>query len=51
MTFEETERNQVKRIPNRGHYDREAIYRVLDAEIYLSATEHLLLSLLGGSDG
>ncbi|MCG8651181.1 MAG: pyridoxamine 5'-phosphate oxidase family protein, partial [Pirellulales bacterium] len=31
MTFEKTERNQVKRVPARGHYDRETIYAVLDA--------------------
>lgn len=31
MDFEETDRNQVKRIPNRGHYDRETIYGILDA--------------------
>ncbi len=31
MSFSKTERNQVKRVPNRGHYDRETIYGVLDA--------------------
>ncbi|MBC8355232.1 MAG: pyridoxamine 5'-phosphate oxidase family protein [Planctomycetes bacterium] len=31
MTFDKTDRNQVKRSPQRGHYDRETIYRVLDA--------------------
>ncbi len=30
MTFDKTDRNKVKRIPNRGHYDREAIFSVLD---------------------
>ncbi|PHN07312.1 pyridoxamine 5'-phosphate oxidase family protein [Flavilitoribacter nigricans] len=28
--FEKTSRNQVKRIPKRGHYDRPAIYAILD---------------------
>jgi nitroimidazol reductase NimA-like FMN-containing flavoprotein (pyridoxamine 5'-phosphate oxidase superfamily) len=31
MEFEESDRNQVKRIPNRGHYDRATIYKILDA--------------------
>ena len=30
MEFEKSERNQVKRIPNRGHYDRETIFGILD---------------------
>jgi len=30
MDFEKSDRNQVKRIPNRGHYDRETIYGILD---------------------
>ena len=30
-SFEKTTRNRVKRIPKRGHYDKETIYRVLDA--------------------
>lgn len=30
-TFEKTSRNQVKRIPKRGLYDRESIYAILDA--------------------
>lgn len=29
-TFEKTSRNQVKRIPKRGHYDRATIYAILD---------------------
>ena len=29
--FESTERNKVKRIPKRGHYDKKTIYEVLDA--------------------
>ena len=28
--FTKTERNRVKRIPERGHYDRETIYHILD---------------------
>ena len=28
--FPITERNQVKRVPKRGHYDRETVYRILD---------------------
>ena len=31
QTFEKTDRNRVKRIPKRGHYDRETIYQILDA--------------------
>ena len=31
MTFEKTDRNQVKRVPDRGHYDRDTIFAVLDA--------------------
>lgn len=31
MEFERTNRNQIKRIPNRGHYDRATIYGILDA--------------------
>ncbi len=31
MTFDKIDRNQVKRIPNRGHYDRQTIYGILDA--------------------
>lgn len=30
MDFDKTDRNQVKRIPNRGHYDRETLYGILD---------------------
>jgi nitroimidazol reductase NimA-like FMN-containing flavoprotein (pyridoxamine 5'-phosphate oxidase superfamily) len=30
MTFDKTDLNKVKRIPNRGHYDRETIFSVLD---------------------
>jgi len=29
--FSKTNRNQVRRIPKRGHYDRETIYEILDA--------------------
>jgi len=28
--FIKTEKNRVKRIPERGQYDRETIYRILD---------------------
>ena len=28
--FEKTQRNKVKRIPDRGHYDRETLYKILD---------------------
>ncbi len=31
MKYEVDERNKVKRVPNRGHYDRETIYKILDA--------------------
>ncbi|MEZ6061016.1 MAG: pyridoxamine 5'-phosphate oxidase family protein [Planctomycetaceae bacterium] len=31
MDFEKTDRNRVRRIPDRGHYDRETIYGILDA--------------------
>ena len=31
MTFEKTDRNQVKRVRDRGHYDRDTIFAVLDA--------------------
>ncbi len=31
MTFEQTPRNEVKRIPGRGHHDRETIFGILDA--------------------
>ena len=30
-TFEKTTRNTVKRVPKRGHYDKETIYKILDA--------------------
>lgn len=30
-TFEKTTRNQVKRIPKRGHYDKATVYEILDA--------------------
>jgi len=29
--FPKTPRNKVKRVPNRGHYDRKTIYEILDA--------------------
>ena len=29
--FQATERTQVKRLPKRGHYDRETVYGILDA--------------------
>ena len=28
--FAKTEKNNIKRLPKRGHYDRETIYRILD---------------------
>jgi nitroimidazol reductase NimA-like FMN-containing flavoprotein (pyridoxamine 5'-phosphate oxidase superfamily) len=28
--FQPTERTQVKRLPKRGHYDRETVYKILD---------------------
>ncbi|NIT56235.1 MAG: pyridoxamine 5'-phosphate oxidase family protein, partial [Aliifodinibius sp.] len=28
--FEITERNKVKRVPNRGHYDQDTLYAILD---------------------
>ena len=31
MNFEKTERNKVKRIPERGHYDKETVYGILDS--------------------
>ena len=31
VEFDKTERNQVKRAPQRGRYDRETIYKILDA--------------------
>ena len=31
MNFEKTDRNKVTRVPDRGHYDRETIYEILDA--------------------
>jgi nitroimidazol reductase NimA-like FMN-containing flavoprotein (pyridoxamine 5'-phosphate oxidase superfamily) len=31
VTFEKTDRNQVKRVRDRGHYDRDTIFAVLDA--------------------
>ncbi len=30
MTFIKTGRNRIQRLPGRGHYDRETIYRILD---------------------
>jgi len=29
-TYPKTERNRVKRLPKRGHYDHETVYRILD---------------------
>lgn len=31
MAFPQTDRNKVRRIPNRGHYDKETIYPILDS--------------------
>ncbi|MDN5205265.1 pyridoxamine 5'-phosphate oxidase family protein [Fulvivirgaceae bacterium BMA10] len=31
MEFEKTERNKVKRVPSRGHYDKQSVYEILDA--------------------
>ena len=31
MDFKKTDRNKVKRVPKRGHYDRATIYPILDA--------------------
>ncbi|MCA9049416.1 MAG: pyridoxamine 5'-phosphate oxidase family protein [Planctomycetaceae bacterium] len=31
MNFEQTDRNQVRRLPNRGAYDRETVFSILDA--------------------
>lgn len=31
MEFPKTDRNRVKRIPKRGHYDQETIFKILDA--------------------
>ena len=31
MTFPKTERNRVRRIPSRGHYDKDTVYEILDA--------------------
>jgi hypothetical protein len=28
--FQTTERNRIKRLPQRGHYDRETVYQILD---------------------
>src|SRR5262245_50089009 len=30
MTFTETQRTRLKRLPNRGHFDRETVYGILD---------------------
>jgi uncharacterized protein len=30
MTFTQTERTKLKRLPNRGHFDRETVYGILD---------------------
>lgn len=31
MSFPPTDRNRVRRIPDRGHYDKETVYEILDA--------------------
>ena len=31
MSFEKTDRNTVKRAPQRGVYEKEAVYEILDA--------------------
>ncbi len=31
VSFEKTDRNKVKRVPKRGHYDRDTINKILDA--------------------
>ena len=36
MTFPQTERTKLKRLPKRGHFDRETVYGILDEGIYLS---------------
>ena len=30
MTFTTTERTKLKRLPKRGHFDRETVYGILD---------------------
>src|SRR4029078_12187810 len=30
MTFTQTERTKLKRLPKRGHFDRETVYGILD---------------------
>jgi nitroimidazol reductase NimA-like FMN-containing flavoprotein (pyridoxamine 5'-phosphate oxidase superfamily) len=30
MTFPQTDRTKLKRLPKRGHFDRETVYRILD---------------------
>jgi hypothetical protein len=32
-TYEKTPKNQVVRVPQRGHYDRETVYRIIDAAL------------------
>ena len=56
MTFEKTDRNTTKRIPNRGHYDRETIYAVLDAAFLCHAGfvvdgQPFVIPTLYGRDG
>jgi len=31
MEYPQTDRNKVRRVPNRGHYDRDTVYEILDA--------------------
>lgn len=56
MTFEKTERNQVKRIPQRGHYDRDTIFAVLDAGFlchvgFIVNDQPFVIPTLYGRDG
>ncbi|MGZ9221217.1 MAG: pyridoxamine 5'-phosphate oxidase family protein, partial [Anaerolineales bacterium] len=35
--FPKTDQNRIKRLPERGHYDRETIYRILDEALICHA--------------
>jgi nitroimidazol reductase NimA-like FMN-containing flavoprotein (pyridoxamine 5'-phosphate oxidase superfamily) len=55
-TFEKTKRNRVLRLPERGHYEREEVYRIVDAALYCHVAfvqdgQPLLIPTLHARDG
>jgi len=56
MEFEKTDRNQIRRAPQRGHYDKEEVYEILDAGYlchvgFTSNEQPFVIPTLYGRDG